>query len=269
MSTRNQETVVDAKTKNTKFVNAIIKGLQGMKNALNKGTPEGEESKFGPELAKLDETIAHLKAFSAEFKALDATNTRKTNAGTKNGFSRPQYAVDVIAKFVNEYGQLPKELLLRTTGPNNYTLLNRPTLTRFFTMYHHLYMDKSKEPDSKGMSYTDKNMDKLFLTEIPASASSKYHGMNFYEAMISSIKEKQSKPGFNHKSANRAQYLPENADGRKIVPYAFNNAAQQVLVVPFFINGYTPIKYQEHLEKLDQIREHFVTLTNENAAKAV
>lgn len=180
---------------------------------------------------------------------------KKKKVATGNlGLRGPQFTTSNMIDFINTHANLQGNLRLKINS-KGYGLFDRSTMTKFWSYY--AKTNNLKDERKKGMYITDTNMNKLFGSVILDPVDEAHKGKTYYEVMVEYIKEMRLKPEHKPNNTNRAQFEPADSDGKVIK--AFNNAALQVLVKPFFRNGYTPSNKEEHVTQLAEIKNQLYT----------
>ena len=223
------------------FANALTKATKSIKDAVTKNvTKEVLPATFQvPTDEDWQAVLTGLDELKASYKELSAKKHKTAHPSL--GLKTPQYMHSSMARFVNENGDLPKNLLIEIRGTKS--VFNRTTLTQFCSYYAN--KNKLKSDKSKGMFALDKPMQDLFSAVVDGRVP--------FEALEARVKELQAQPDYNPDNPNRARF-EKDANG-KIV--SVNNSAIQILFVPFFESNYSVPGKEEYIEKLKGIHAHF------------
>lgn len=241
----------------------LIKALNAIDSDIEKRTKNVEFSaELTTAISDSRETLKKLVEELKELKSMSRTVfTKKRKISTTNlGLRAPQRVCPEIARFINEHGDLPPHLLIEI-NKQGYATFDRSTMTTFWSYYAR--KNDRKKGSTGGMTQTDENMNKLFGKPI---SNPKYGGKTYYQVMVEDIKKLQQSQDYKLLNSNRAQYEPADSDGTKIT--AFNNSSAQILLKSCFISDYAIPNKEDYVEKLTEIKNHFMKDRDASKAKA-
>lgn len=239
------------------YLNQLSKSLNSMSTHITKYTQNKESypENIKQGVENTEEVFRKLTndITTAREMVVEVCRKKRKNVNGNLGLKTPQYVTENVLNFINNYGNLPKKLMLHVND-KGYGVIDRSTLTTFWSYY--TKTNNLKNLEKKGMMNTNSNMKKLFSSKI---RDPDYRGKTYFQMMIEEVESLQQNPNYNKENSNRAQYV---IDPNTNEIQSFNNASLQILIKPFFRNDYKITNKDDYVEHLAQLKNFFKESTS-------